>query len=85
LPTVIDMENAMTPDPKQLIALLQSSMPFGKYAGRRLMDLPEAYLVWFRQKGFPPGKLGQQLAEVLGFKENGLEPVIRDLMRKMNI
>lgn len=72
-----------SPDPKQLLDLLQATMPFGKYAGRRLIDLPEAYLVWFRQKGFPPGRLGRQLEEILGFKENGLEPVIRELMHKM--
>ena len=77
------MNNPLTPDPKQLIELLQATMPFGKYSGRRLIDLPEAYLVWFRQKGFPPGKLGRQMEEILGFKENGIEPVIRQLMRKL--
>lgn len=77
------MENALTPDPKQLIELLRTTMPFGKYAGRRLIDLPEAYLVWFRQKGFPGGKLGLQLEEILGFKENGIEPLIRELMRTL--
>lgn len=77
------MTHSLTPDPQQLIQLLQTTMPFGKYAGRRLIDLPEAYLVWFRQKGFPAGKLGRQLEEILGFKENGLEPVIRELMKKL--
>jgi uncharacterized protein (DUF3820 family) len=77
------MGKELTPDPQQLVELLQAKMPFGKYAGRRLLDLPEAYLVWFRQKGFPAGKLGLQLEEMLGMKENGLEPVLRDLARKM--
>jgi uncharacterized protein (DUF3820 family) len=77
------MGKELTPDPQQLVELLRAKMPFGKYAGRRLLDLPEAYLIWFRQKGFPSGKLGLQLEEMLGMKENGLEPVLRDLARKM--
>ncbi len=48
-------------------------MPFGKYSGQRLVDLPEPYLVWFHQKGFPPGKLGEQLQTVYEIKRNGLE------------
>ena len=77
------MSNEATPDPQQLVELLQTKMPFGKYSGRRLIDLPEAYLVWFRQKGFPSGKLGRQLEEMLGIKENGAESVLRELLRKM--
>lgn len=48
-------------------------MPFGRYKGRRVVDLPEPYVVWFAQKGFPRGKLGEILAIVYEIKVNGLE------------
>lgn len=48
-------------------------MPFGKYLGRRLLDLPEPYVVWFKRKGFPKGKLGAMLESVYEIKTNGLE------------
>jgi len=44
-----------------LIQLTNNKMPFGKYKGKLLCDLPDFYLVWFKQKGFPKGRLGQQL------------------------
>ena len=56
-------------------------MPFGKYNGRTLCDLPEPYLVWFKQKGFPKGQLGNMLAEVYEIQLNGLEFLIRKLIR----
>jgi hypothetical protein len=55
-------------------------MPFGKYAGRHLIDLPEAYIVWFKQKGYPAGALGRQLEAVLELKMNGLEYLVRPLI-----
>ncbi len=48
-------------------------MPFGKYRGRRLIDLPEPYVVWFARQGFPEGKLGRMLQTVYEIKLNGLE------------
>lgn len=54
-------------------------MPFGKYRGRKLLDLPEPYLVWFHQQGFPPGKLGAQLALMYEVKLNGLEDMLQAL------
>jgi len=48
-------------------------MPFGKYKDRLLIDLPEPYIVWFRQKGFPEGELGEMMATVYEIKLNGLE------------
>jgi uncharacterized protein len=62
--------------------LAQARMPFGKYAGVPLLSLPEAYLVWFSRKGFPPGKLGQQMALALEIKTNGLEQLCRDAGRR---
>ena len=63
----------LTPDPEFLLELAGARMPFGKYKGRLLIDLPEPYVVWFRQKGFPAGKLGKQLETVYVIKANGLE------------
>ena len=60
-------------DEKQLLELAAMKMPFGKYAGRLLIDLPEPYVVWFAGQGFPPGKLGTMLSIVYEIKVNGLE------------
>ncbi len=57
--------------------LANTKMPFGKYKGRYLVDIPEYYYVWFRQKGFPPGKLGLQMQEMHEIKINGLEALVR--------
>jgi uncharacterized protein (DUF3820 family) len=74
------MESPALPSPELLRALLEARMPFGKYKGRLLLDLPEAYLVWFRLRGFPSGALGLKLLQVLELKENGLMPVLRPLL-----
>lgn len=63
----------ISPDPEFLLELAKARMPFGKHEGRLLIDLPEPYVVWFRQKGFPGGKLGRQLETVYVIKANGLE------------
>ncbi len=67
----------LQPDKQQLIDLLEIKMPFGKYKGRVIIDLPEPYLVWFRQKGFPKGKLGELLALAYEIKLNGLEGMVK--------
>ena len=54
-------------------------MPFGKYAGRPLVDLPDTYIVWFAKKGFPKGELGEMLKLVYEIQLNGLEYLIRPL------
>jgi uncharacterized protein (DUF3820 family) len=66
------------PDKKAFIALATTKMPFGKYKGIRLVDLPEPYLVWFSRKGFPEGKLGEMLQTVYEIKLNGLEYLFKD-------
>jgi len=60
-------------DHTQLLELAATRMPFGKYKGRRLVELPEPYVVWFAGQGFPPGKLGDMLRTVYEIKVNGLE------------
>lgn len=64
-----------------LLKLAQTRMPFGKYANRLLIDLPEPYVVWFSNKGFPQGELGIMLGIVLEIKTNGLEYLF-DPLRK---
>ena len=70
----------MSPEQDDLIKLANTKMPFGKYAGRYLIDLPEPYLVWFKQKGFPAGELGRRLEAALELKTNGLEYLVRPLI-----
>lgn len=70
-------EDAADPDAPfdhaKLLELATMRMPFGKHQGRRLVDLPERYVVWFAQEGFPPGTLGDMLRTVYEIKVNGLE------------
>ncbi len=66
-------------DPQLLRKLARYRMPFGKYANRLLIDLPEPYVVWFAGKGFPTGELGQMLAIVHEIKINGLEYLFEPL------
>ena len=58
-----------------LLALANMAMPFGKYQGKVLIDLPEDYLLWFQGKGLPEGRLGMLLGLCLEIKINGLEAV----------
>jgi uncharacterized protein len=72
--------NPVSPDPEKLWELAwYKMMPFGKYKDWYLSDLPESYLIWFANKGYPPGKLGNLLREVYEIKLNGLESLLRDL------
>lgn len=66
---------------QDLIKLANMKMPFGKYKGYFLVDIPEPYYVWFNSKGFPKGKLGDQLKMMHEIKVNGLEHLIRPLIR----
>ncbi|MHA7943396.1 DUF3820 family protein [Formosa sp. 3Alg 14/1] len=65
-----------------LIELAYTKMPYGKYKDRFLIDLPEFYVVWYNNKGFPKGKLGDQLRMVYELKLNGLEDLIRNIKQK---
>ena len=70
------------PDPDELLALASTRMPFGKYQGRLLIDLPEPYVVWFASQGFPEGKLGRMLQAVYEIKVNGLEYLFEPLRER---
>lgn len=62
--------------------LATTKMPFGKYQGRFLVDLPEPYVVWFHRQGFPSGKLGKMLGILYEIKVNGLEYLLRKLQNE---
>ena len=81
-----DMHASDTPEPETpepdlelLVEIARMRMPFGRYAGTRLIDLPEPYVVWFRNRGFPRGRLGQLLATLYEVKANGLEAMLAPL------
>jgi len=66
----------------QLIEIANTEMPFGKYKGRRLIDLPEEYLLWFaRKENFPAGHLGELMALTLLIKTEGLSQLVQPLRR----
>ena len=65
-----------------LIKLAHTKMPFGKYEGYYLIDLPEYYVVWYSNKGFPKGQLGEQLQLVYELKLNGLEELVRKIKKQ---
>ncbi|MFK8005515.1 MAG: DUF3820 family protein [Saprospiraceae bacterium] len=69
----------MLPDPKILLQLVKMRMPFGKYEGRLLCDLPVSYLEWFNNRGFPKGKLGMLLETMFVIKSNGLDDLLKPL------
>lgn len=69
-------------DARELTALVNQTMPFGRFKGTRLIDLPEPYVVWFKNQGFPHGQLGRRLATMYEIKVNGLEPLLRPLVEE---
>lgn len=66
-------------DKEDLHTLATMAMPFGKYQGRVLIDLPEEYLLWFAKKGWPSGRLGELLQLALEIKSNGLSYLLQPL------
>ena len=70
------------PDPQLLLKLVEMQMPFGKYKGTIICNLPVSYLEWFNRKGFPEGKLGMLLQTMYEIKMNGLEQLLIPLKKK---
>ncbi len=64
-----------------LIELAHYKMPFGKYKDEYLIDIPEYYYTWFKQKGFPQGKLGLMMQQMHDIKINGLEELIYNIKK----
>jgi uncharacterized protein (DUF3820 family) len=69
-------------NPDDLQRLVTMVMPFGKYKGRLLADLPGNYLHWFAREGFPPGELGRLLALMREIDHNGLSDLLKPLRRR---
>lgn len=67
----------------ELIELTQTQMPFGKYKGRLICDLPETYLLWFKQKGFPKNRIGHLLAIMCEIKIEGIESIVYELRKRI--
>ncbi|MCD4717694.1 MAG: DUF3820 family protein [Desulfobacterales bacterium] len=78
----MDNERIISSDPELFLKLAKMRMPFGKYKGRLLIDLPEPYVVWFSQKGFPEGQIGEMLRIIYEIKTNGLEYLFTPLREK---
>ena len=62
-----------------LLKLVAAKMPFGKYEGWYITDLPVHYLEWFERTGFPNGTLGQQIATMYEIKTNGLDDLLKPI------
>ncbi len=71
----------MNLNPELLLSLVQMKMPFGRYQGTLLCNLPVSYLEWFNRKGFPEGKLGVLLETMYVIKLNGLEDLLQPLKK----
>jgi len=69
-------------DPLDLEALVTRTMPYGKYKGRLIADLPGNYLHWFARKGFPPGEIGRLLALMREIDHNGLSSLLEPLRKR---
>lgn len=74
-----EFTSSLVSDPELLLKLSQYKMPFGKFKGSLLIDLPEPYVVWFSGEGFPEGELGKLLGIVHTIKVNGLEYLFKPL------
>lgn len=68
-------------NPELLRDIISMKMPFGKFEGRLIADLPVSYLEWFKRKEFPKGKLGVLMETVYEIKLNGLEELLHELKR----
>jgi hypothetical protein len=68
-----------SPNYDDLMKIANMPMPFGRYKGCPLIDLPEPYVIWFHGQGFPEGELGRLLAQLYEIKVNGLEYLFKPL------
>lgn len=71
----------LQPDPKVLVDIVQTRMPYGKYKGTIIADIPVSYLEWMADKGFTKDKLGMMLSTVFEIKTNGLGEILFKIKR----
>lgn len=69
-------------NPEDLLLLVTREMPYGKYKGRLIANLPGHYLNWFAREGFPKGEIGRLLALMQEIDHNGLKPLLEPLRQK---
>jgi len=75
---------SVQPNSQILVDIVQTKMPFGKYKGTLLCDLPVYYLEWLKNKGFPPGKMGMMLSTVYEIKINGVSTILTAVKSMLN-
>lgn len=76
------LPNLFNLNPEILTEIVTMRMPYGKYKGVIICNIPEPYLVWYHSKGFPEGKLGMLLHTMYEIKLNGLEYLLEPLKKK---
>jgi uncharacterized protein len=74
----------VVPNSKILVEVVTCRMPYGKYKGTLICDLPVSYLEWMHSNGFPQGKLGMQLGTAYEMKINGLNAILMSIKAKVN-
>jgi uncharacterized protein len=79
---ILNMNHPNGVSPNDLLLLLSREMPFGKFQGRLIADLPGHYLNWFAREGFPPGEIGRLLALMHEIDHNGLKGILDPLRRR---
>jgi uncharacterized protein len=79
------MIDSAKPQGEILIKLANYRMPYGKFANRLLVEIPEEYFIWFSNKGFPQGELGEFMSMMLEIKINGLEYLLVPLKETNNL
>ncbi len=70
-------------NPVSLIKIVNMEMPYGRYRGRKLIDLPESYVLWLIDKAPPSGQLGDLIQELSDIKVNGLEQMVKKAVYSM--
>jgi uncharacterized protein (DUF3820 family) len=81
MPDILIMTDEIKLNPEILIKLANYRMPFGRFATMLLLEIPEEYYIWFKNKGFPKGELGTFMSLMLEIKTNGLEHLLVPLKR----
>jgi uncharacterized protein (DUF3820 family) len=81
---ILESDERMMMDPTALLDLVSVEMPFGKYKGVILCNLPEHYVVWLHENGFPKGRLGMLLSTLYEIKVYGLEDLLLPLKKNLD-